>query len=204
MTAATQQHVRDAIRSTGATGTAAEVLAIITAQSIEKTDSTPVTASTLETRIDPQMAIAMIEKFGAVKGSSARLEAQFYQFATVGLDMSAQPRRDAIDQLVLAGVFTADEGAALKGIGRWQVSPLEEIAGRGTTTDEATVQQVLDHLAAAAAAESQRQAQAAEEAARRAMIAERHAEIARRWNLAYAVVEAGGTVEDAIAVFGAA
>lgn len=195
MAAATQEQVRLAIERSNASGTAAEVLAIITAKSIEETDSTPVTASTLETRIDPQMAIAMIEKFGAVKGSSARLEAQFYQFATVGLDMSAQPRRDAIDQLVLAGVFTADEGAALKGLGRWQESPLEAYGGeRGLTTDEATVQSVLDEITA-------------EQQAAAAAVARRELEIqVRTWldsqyNRALAAMDAGATTfEDLVPV----
>lgn len=51
-----------------------------------------------------------------------------------GIDFSSDQTQGMIDQLVTAGAFSSQDGAALKAIGVWYVSPYAEQGGIGTAT----------------------------------------------------------------------
>ena len=51
-----------------------------------------------------------------------------------GIDFSSPQTQGMIDALVTAGAFTSQDGAALKAIGVWYVSPYVDGGGSGTCT----------------------------------------------------------------------
>ena len=144
MASATQDQVRRAIERSNATGTAAEVLATITALSIPK--------STGE-QLWSFGGFAEVLGFELVSAFDAKLQELGYEWVRLLLGSGkVQPAGDLfqgqVTALVEAGHLAPEHGELLKRVGRWQESPLEHHnATRGLTTDEQTVQAVLDEVA---------------------------------------------------------
>lgn len=147
MAAATQAQVRRAIEQSGATGTAAEVLATITDESIAKST---------EDQLWSFGGFAEVLGLELVSAFDQKLQELGYEWVRLLLGSGkVQPAGDLfqgqVTALVAAGHLSPEHGDLLKGVGRWMESPLEVAAGqRGVTTDEATVQAALDSLAAVA------------------------------------------------------
>ena len=145
MANASIDHVKAAIRASGATGNAAEVLATITALSIPK--------STGE-QLWSFGGFAEVLGFELVSAFDAKLQELGYEWVRLLLGSGkVQPAGDLfqgqVTALVEAGHLAPEHGELLKRVGRWQESPLEHANGeRGLTTDELTVETVLDEIAA--------------------------------------------------------
>ena len=182
MASATQDQVRRAIERSNATGTAAEVLATITALSIPK--------STGE-QLWSFGGFAEVLGFELVSEFDAKLQELGYEWVRLLLGSGkVQPAGDLfqgqVTALVEAGHLAPEHGELLKRVGRWQESPLEHHNGtRGLTTDEATVQTVLDALAA------------------EAIVAARRETMRVAYNSAVIVLDNGGTIDDVKAIFAA-
>ena len=182
MASATQDQVRRAIERSNATGTAAEVLATITALSIPK--------STGE-QLWSFGGFAEVLGFELVSAFDAKLQELGYEWVRLLLGSGkVQPAGDLfqgqVTALVEAGHLAPEHGELLKRVGRWQESPLEHHnATRGLTTDEATVQTVLDALAA------------------EAIVAARRETMRVAYNSAVIVLDNGGTIDDVKAIFAA-
>ena len=147
MATATQAQVRRAIEQSGATGAAAEVLTTITDESIEKTNPELQTSRGLAIALGLQDAATAIGGLKAASAENPLLDSMYVALSSTGLDFSHSMVRDMIDQLT-GVVFTSELAGKLKSLGVWHVSPLEVAAGaRGATTDEQTVQSVLDEVA---------------------------------------------------------
>lgn len=146
MATATQQQVRRAIEQSNATGTAAEVLATITAPSVEKTNSELLTLRTVAVTYGPVVAATAAGVLKAAGQLNPLCDGIYISVCSTGINFA-----DPLTQAMIDQIFTgehADVGTALKALGRWLESPLE-VAGkqRGLTTDEATVQAVLNEQA---------------------------------------------------------
>jgi len=146
---ATQDQVRSAINSSGATGTASEVLNVITNKTIIKTDSTRKAYSDVAVLLDSlgqngNMIVDTIRDDLLANGPKWVCD----QLGGSGIDFSHDRLQLQIDTLVSDNRLTPQLAAILKGIGVWYESPLEIAANqRGITTDETTVQLVLDTIA---------------------------------------------------------
>lgn len=148
MANASIDHVKAAIRASGATGNAAEVLASITAKTVERTNSELQTSRGLTLVLGPEATATALGGLKTAGQANPLLDSIYIAVSTTGLDFANPVTQQMIDQLIGAGVFSAELGAALKVLGRWQESPLEVAASqRGVTTDENTVQAVLDEIA---------------------------------------------------------
>lgn len=162
MAAATQEQVRRAIERSNATGTAAEVLATITSLSVERSNSELQTSRGVTLALGVESAAYALGGLKAAGASNPLFDSIYIAVSTTGVDFSNPVTQAMIDVLTGAGAWSADIGASLKSLGVWQESPLEYYGGeRGITTDEATVQTVLDEIAveqqAATAAQTRRE-----------------------------------------------
>ena len=195
MASATQEQVRRAIERSNASGTAVEVLTTITAMSVERTNTELQTSRGLTLVLGPEATATALGGLKLAGDANPLLDSIYIAVSTTGLDFANPVTQQMIDQLIGAGVFSTDLGALLKGLGRWQESPLERSGGeRELTTDEATVQAVLDEIAV-----EQQAATAAQ--ARRALEIEVRTWLDAQYNRALAAMDAGATTfEDLVPV----
>ena len=148
MTAATQPQVRRAIEQSNASGTAAEVLEAITALSVERSNSDLQTSRALTIAIGPEAAATALGGLKAAAATNPLFDSMYIALSSTGLDFAYPMVQQMIDTLTASGAWSSDLGALLKALGIWSESPLEHHnATRGLTTDEATVQEVLDTIA---------------------------------------------------------
>lgn len=143
MATATTDQVRRAIEASSATGTAAEVLATITDPTIAKSTGDQLWSFG---------GFAEVLGFELVTAFDAKLQELGYEWVRLLLGSGkVQPAGELfqgqVTTLVDQGHLSPGHGELLKSVGRWSVSPLEDVVGRGATTDEATVQSVLDQIA---------------------------------------------------------
>lgn len=150
MPAANQSQVRLAIDRSGISGTAAEVLQTITSKTISRIDSDRKhysDVSTLLTRAGlPGDAIVDGIRADLLTNGPAWI---CDQLGGIGIDFSHDQLQFKLDEMQTAGRITSQLASILKEIGCWSESPLEYHNNiRGLTTDEATVQAVLDEIQA--------------------------------------------------------
>lgn len=69
-----------------------------------------------------EAATQIIGAFKAIAAQNPLFDSMYIALSTVGLDFSHPIIQGSIDSLVQAGVFSADQGASIKGLGIWQVS----------------------------------------------------------------------------------
>lgn len=101
------------------------------------------TASVRKTDSTLKNSRAIIQKIGVTKAQSlytalglAGLRLVQELLGGDGIDFSSDQTQGMIDTLVTAQAFSAEDGAALKAIGVWFVSPYTEAGGSGTATAE--------------------------------------------------------------------
>ncbi len=150
--AATLQEVAHAIERTGASGTAAEVLATVTAASIEKTDSTRKHYSDVSTmlnrlNLNGDTIVDAIREDLQTNGPKWICD----QLGGVGIDFSHAQLQAKLGEMRSQNRIAPELVALLQSMGRWHESPLEYYAGeRGVTTDADMVQRAMDYQSALA------------------------------------------------------
>lgn len=134
-----------AIEASQATGTAAEVLDAITAKVISKTRNARLTFGDVLELIDGQAhpILAKLDAFSRVETTDPQalvarslVSQTLRNLSGVGINFSTDVTRAEIDSLVTAGIISSDDGATLKGIGRWTISHLENAGGSSASESD--------------------------------------------------------------------
>lgn len=146
-------------------GDAAGLLAALNAKNIERSDSTLYGPAGLAKKLAPEIVEAAALSFEAAAQSSATMRLLLQTFSTYGFDFSDDLTRAQIDAMVLGGM-PQPVGDALKAIGRWNVSIADGFGG------DATLENVQQAIAL-----KQRETL--------------YAEVAQRYNLTVAAMDAG-------------
>lgn len=125
------QIIKDLIRQYNLTGTPQEVADALNAKTVDVPYSELVTSTGVILELGPDMARQILAAFQTVAAQDPLLQSQLDKLNSTGIDFSHPLTRQMIDDLVTAGVFTAAQAEALKGIGMKKKSLYEMAAGDG-------------------------------------------------------------------------
>jgi len=113
-----------------ATTPPAEVKATLEAKNIQKTSAgQKIAASTIARKFGNRKMLQLAKRMEQADF------ALFVQMLVNGVDFAEAETQGAIDDLEAAGVLEAEEAAAFKSLGIWNVSPLEDVGLPDTVTE---------------------------------------------------------------------
>ena len=138
------QLVKDLIRIHNLTGTAQEIADALNAKTETVANDELYTVAGIIQELGPDMARQVIAAFEAATAADPLLKAVYYKIASTGISFSDPDTVAMMDQLQAAGVLTADQVQALKGIGFRSKSKWELAAGDGAVVDADTVAAALN------------------------------------------------------------
>ncbi len=138
------QLVKDLIHQHNLTGTAQEIADALNAKTETVANDELYTVAGIIQELGPDMARQVIAAFEAATAADPLLRAVYYKITSTGISFSDPDTVAMMDQLQAAGVLTADQVQALKGIGFRSKSKWELAAGDGAVVDANTVAAALN------------------------------------------------------------
>ncbi len=138
------QLVKDLIHQHNLTGTAQEIADALNAKTETVTNDELYTVAGIIKELGPDMARSVIAAFEAVAQTDPLLKAVYYKITSTGISFADPDTVALLEQLQAAGVLTADQVQALKGIGFRSKSKWELAAGDGAVIDADTVAAALN------------------------------------------------------------
>ncbi len=136
--------IKDLIRQYNLTGTPQQVADALNAKTLDVPYSELVTSTGIILELGPDMARQILGAFQVAAAQDPLLQSQLDKLNSTGIDFSHPLTRQMIDELAAAGVFTAAQADALKGIGMKKKSPYELAAGDGAVVSVEDVAAALN------------------------------------------------------------
>lgn len=109
---------------------------------------TPVTISDLQTAVGDDSAALVVATIKAAQASNPLMEPALIALSTTGLLLSSDGRQAMIDELALAGEWTPELQAAVKGLGVRQVTNWVALGGVGSVPTVAEITAALAEIEA--------------------------------------------------------
>jgi len=135
--------LRELITQKNLTGTASEIAAVLNAKTEPVANSELYTSTGVILELGPDLARQALAGFLAAAQNDPLLQSQYDKLNSTGIDFSHPLTQQMIDQLQMAGAFSAEVAAALKGIGIRYKSPYELAFGDGAVVTPEQIEQAL-------------------------------------------------------------
>jgi len=135
--------LRELIKQKNLTGTASEIADALNAKTELVANSELYTSTGVILELGPDLARQALAGFLTAAQNDPLLQSQYDKLNSTGIDFSHPLTQQMIDQLQMAGAFSAEVAAALKGIGIKHKSPYELVFGEGAVVTPEQVEQAL-------------------------------------------------------------